>query len=540
MSGRIAFAAILVAARALAADWPTYAGGPHRLFFNPHPGPITVETVSRLQVRWRFRVGGPVTASPAIATLRLPHQGRTAVAFIPAWDHNLYALRVKDGGPIWRFFMPDQPGAPYPDASSADVRRVGGQWAVFVAGGETVYAIDAVTGRELWHFTAGTGCATGLCGFDGERNEIESSPIVADGKVFFGMDVNEENGKGGFYAVDVHDGRLVWYFDLETGTTCRPLPSDNVRNFDGYHSEAELGLPAGFLASRPGCNFVRGRDGCGSVWSSAAIDARRRLLYFTSASCDSGDNTGPYEEAFVALHFDGTPAWHWRPRRSDTEDLDFGAVPNLFTIRVGGKRRDVVGAGGKDGTYYAIDRDGVNHATGVRWDDADASALPYWRTKVVPGGSIGGIIATAAVDERAHRIYFSTAPGVDADLFHPQRPTVHALDADTGAIVWENTGEPDADASFAPTTAVPGVVFVGKNVGGALRAYDARSGRKLASLPLGVTLAAAPAIVDGIVIVGSGSGSRGPDPSDPAEIEAEQPVDITAFCVAGRRGCPGP
>jgi hypothetical protein len=74
----------------------------------------------------------------------------------------------------------------------------------------------------------------------------------------------------------------------------------------------------------------------------------------------------------------------------------------------------------------------------------------------------------------------------------------------------------------------------------AVLADDARSGRKLASLPLGVTLAAAPAIVDGIVIVGSGSGSRGPDPSDPAEIEAEQPVDITAFCVAGRRGCPKP
>src|SRR5262249_41550501 len=79
----------------------------------------------------------------------------------------------------------------------------------------------------------------------------------------------------------------------------------------------------------------------------------------------------------VSLHLDGTPSWHWRPRRSDTHDLDFGAVPNLFTITVNGKRRAVVGAGGKDGTYYVIDRDGVNRATGVRWDDADPSSLPY-------------------------------------------------------------------------------------------------------------------------------------------------------------------
>ncbi|HYV57098.1 MAG TPA: PQQ-binding-like beta-propeller repeat protein [Candidatus Nitrosopolaris sp.] len=533
----VAFLTIVVAGRTAAASWPTYAGGPHRLFFNPHPGRITAGSVARLRVKWKFHAGGPVTASPSVVSLDIPGKGRTLVAFVPSWDHNLYAIRVRDGAELWRFAMADQPGAPYPNAGSPDVRKVGRRWRVFIAGGETMYAVDALTGREVWHFTAGTGCTSGLCGFTGERNEIESSAIVADGKVFFGMDVNEENGKGGFYAVDVRDGHLVWYFDLETAATCRPRTGDDIRRFDGYHSEAELGLPAGVLTTRAGCDFARVRDGCGSVWSSAAIDERRQALYFTSASCDSGDNSGVYEEAIVSLHLDGTPSWHWRPRRSDTHDLDFGSVPNLFTITVNGKRRAVVGAGGKDGTYYVIDRDGVNRATGVRWNDADPSSLPYWRTQVVPGGDIGGIIATAAVDERARRVYFSTAPGNDADLFNPQRPTVHALDADTGAIVWQNTAEPDADASFAPTSAIPGAVFVGKNVGGALRAYDAATGAQLATFPVGVTVASAPAVVGGTVIVGSGSGSRGPDPTDPGQIEAVTPVDVTAFCVAGTQGC---
>ncbi len=114
---------------------------------------------------------------------------------------------------------------------------------------------------------------------------------------------------------------------------------------------------------------------------------------------------------------------------------------------------------------------------------------------------------------------------------------MHALDADTGAIVWQNTTEPNADASFAPTSAIPGVVFAGKDVGGALRAYDAATGAELASFPVGATLASAPAVLHGLVIVGSGSGARGPDPTDPAEIEATLPVDITAFCAAGTRGC---
>jgi outer membrane protein assembly factor BamB len=500
--------------------------------------------VGDLQVKWRFHVGGPVTASPSLVTLDVPGEGRTQLAFVPSWDHNLYALRTRDGSELWHFAMTDQPGSVYPNAASVDVRRIDGAERVFVAGGETVYAVDALSGREVWHFDAGTGCGVppGDCGFGGsapETNEVESSPIVAGDAVVFGMDINENgiDGKGGFYGIDVHDGHLLWYFDVETGATCHTLSGDDVRRFDGYHSESDLGLPTGFLASRPGCGFDRRGDGCGGVWSSASVDARRGLLFFASSACGESGNALPYEEAIVALHFDGSPAWHWKPRPIDPNDLDFGATPNLFSIRVGHHRQDVVGVGGKDGTYYVFDRTGVNGVTGIRWDSPDPSGLPYWRTNVVPGGNAGGIIGTAAVDQAARRIYFSTAPGSDDDLFNPQRPTVHALDADTGAIVWQNTTEPNADASFAPTSVIPGVVFAGKDVGGALRAYDAATGAELASFPVGATLASAPAVLHGIVIVGSGSGARGSDPTDPAAIEATLPVDITAFCVAGTRGC---
>ena len=171
---------------ASAGIWPTYAGGPHRLFFNPHPGAVTRRSVGNLQVMWKFHVGGPVTASPSIVTLNVPGEGHTQLAFLPSWDHNLYALRTHDGSALWHFTMPDQPGSAYPNAGSADVRTVDGAARVFVAGGETLYAVDAVTGREIWHFDAGTGCGASLgdCGFGGpapETNEIESSPIVAGG-----------------------------------------------------------------------------------------------------------------------------------------------------------------------------------------------------------------------------------------------------------------------------------------------------------------------------------------------------------------------
>jgi len=300
----------------------------------------------------------------------------------------------------------------------------------------------------------------------------------------------------------------------------------------------------GFLASRSGCAFDRTPTGCGNVWSSAAIDTQRRFLFFASSNCDTDEDPAtlkppppmpPFDEALVALHFDGTPAWRWRPREVDNQNLAFGAVPNLFQIERDGTRRDVIGVGNKDGTYYVLDREGVNVLTGVRWDDANPAALPYWATRVVPGGDPGGIIATAAVDMQAGRIYVSTAPG-SVDPFTPQQPTVHALDTNTGAILWQNTQEAPADASFAPTSATPEVVFVGSIVDGALRAYDAVTGVKLASVRLGFAVASAPAIVDGIVVVGAGVGDRSM-PGSPGDLASRTPQNITALCIPGTRYC---
>ena len=404
-------------------------------------------------------------------------------------------MRLADGSQLWSFQGAAQPGSAYPGAGSAHVEDVDGTDRVFIAYGETMYALDAATGVELWHFTAGTGCRDelgappGLCGFQGERNQIESTPAIVDETLVFGMDVNDrETGKGGIFGVDVHSGSLRWFFDLESGDTCRPDPGDAVTHYDGYHDAEELGLPADFFATRAGCDSDRTPTGCGNVWSSPAVDAARGLLFTVSSNCDTDEDPGtnkpgpvmpPFDEAIFALDFDGNAVWRWRPREIDNDDLAFGAVPNLFTIEAEGESIDVLGVGGKDGVYYVLDRDGVNERSGVAWNDADPSQLPYWRTRLVPGGDIGGAIASAAADEQRRRIFFSTAPGLD--VFTPQRPTMHALDMDSGAIVWDNggVGGIDNDASYAPTSAIPGVAFTGSVFAPQLRGWDADTGALL-------------------------------------------------------------
>ncbi len=366
----------------LAAEWPMYGGGLERLFFNPNETKITKHTVAQLVPRWRFLTGGVVMASPIVAAVDRQGEPGLKTVFVSSWDRHFYALRANDGSMVWSFAFKTQPGSAYQQSSTAAVADIDGHRRVFVGSGETMYCLDAATGDEIWELDVGTGCTT--CDRETERNEIASSPAVFEGVVYFGMDVNElPTGKGGFFAVDARTGVLRWYFDLETAATCRPNAGDAVRRFDGFHSATSLGLPEDFFATRTGCNFDRTPDGCGNVWASPSIDVNRRLLYASSGNCDrTVGSTGAspaFNEAIFALALDGTPAWAWRPRALDPNDVDFGTPPNLFTAEIGGAVRDVVGAGGKDGTYYLLDRSGVNALTG--------KTEPYWIRNVVPGGS---------------------------------------------------------------------------------------------------------------------------------------------------------
>jgi outer membrane protein assembly factor BamB len=83
-----------------------------------------------------------------------------------------------------------------------------------------------------------------------------------------------------------------------------------------------------------------------------------------------------------------------------------------------------------------------------------------------------GIIATAAVDQQREMVYFSSPY---QSLATPQRPNVHALALNTGQVIWQR----DLPlGSFAPTSAIPGVVFTG-DVLTKIHAWDADTGEEI-------------------------------------------------------------
>jgi outer membrane protein assembly factor BamB len=110
--------------------------------------------------------------------------------------------------------------------------------------------------------------------------------------------------------------------------------------------------------------------------------------------------------------------------------------------------------------------------------------------------------------------------------------------------VWQNaeTSGLAGDASFAPTSAVSSLVFVGSAVAPHLRIYDAASGDLVWNEVIGdpTTLggvASGAVVVDGTLLVGTGVGVRSPNPSSPSDIASRSPSSLVALCVPAAPDC---
>jgi polyvinyl alcohol dehydrogenase (cytochrome) len=241
----------------------------------------------------------------------------------------------------------------------------------------------------------------------------------------------------------------------------------------------------------------------GSVWSSAAIDGRRRLAYIGTGQAYAKPSS-PRNDALLALRLrDGRIAWKRQFTRDDVYtffggccDYDIGASPNLFQIG----RRAVVGVGDKAGRYAVLDRD---------------TGRTVWRRRLCRGSHLGGVMTTAAV---AHGLiwvacnrFAAAALSPFPDLEHAgNRTDVFALRAATGSTRWRRRVK---GVTLGALTEAGGAVFV-PNTSGQLRAWSATSGRLLWTRRAGGPLGGGATVAGGRLLVGYGDFAGPVQPPD--------------------------
>lgn len=460
-------------------DWPMYG---HDLghSFAADPGCATISplNVSTLLPRWFVDTKSPVTASPSVVA---------GTVYAGTYGGTFYAVDAASGKVRWTFEVTDTNRSDFGKiVSSAAVAEVHGTRVVVFGGASTLYVLDAADGALLTSECLDPRPDPAVqCKGSEDAIEIEASPAIVfmpggEARIVAGMDLHDDRDVGRSGVVQLRIDRSgsewdlvpLWKFDPETLETYTVDP-----------------LHAGGTGT-----------GCGSVWSSPSVDLDEGLIFFGIGNCDviPDPPTIARGEAVVAISLtDGTLVWRYAPRPADNDlDLDFGASAQLLP---GG----LMGEGGKDGKYYAFAR-----------RPGTASPQPVWTSHVASGSDIGGIIGSTSVGLVKGRPAIFAASAIPIStrdqrgsfqdiLANPRHAlALHAIDAETGAVLWD---APTPLPSYAATSYANGVVFHPSTFGFSVTAFHADLGLPLWAMPVVAAPSSAAAIVGSSIYVGSGT-----------------------------------
>ena len=259
-----------------------------------------------------------------------------------AWSR-VYALNAVTGEEIW-FYDPKVPGA-WARKACCDVVNRGVavyKGRVYVASLDgRLIALDAATGRELWQVNTL---------IDRERDyTITGAPRVANGKVFIGNGGAEYGVRGYVTAYDADSGKQIWRFYT--------VPGDPSLPFE--HPEMEMAAE-----TWKGGEWWK-IGGGGTVWNSIVYDPDFNQLYlgvgngspWTRVIRSPGGGDNLFLSSIVAVDAD-TGAMKWYYQTTPGDNWDYTAVQDmvLADMNVDGADRKVLLQAPKNGFFYVLDR----------------------------------------------------------------------------------------------------------------------------------------------------------------------------------------
>lgn len=419
-----------------------------------------------------------------------------------------------------------------------------------------VYALDATTGQEFWHYKHKMGPVTTFCCgpnnrgvavygdkvymgtldaklvaleaktgklvweteiADPEKGYSETmAPVVIDGKVLIGTNGGEYGIRGFVKAYDAANGKELWTFNTIPEKGHEGVWAKN--DATGRDMLRDIAKEKKQLADKGG-DFYKTLGG--GVWMTPAVDTKTRTVYFVVGNPSPdlygdirpGDNL--YTDSIVAVDLDkGTYKAHFQYIAHDVWDLD-AVSPPILTQAKGkdGKMMDVVIHGGKTGHVYVHDRKDLSL---VRFSEAMVPQENMWvlptqeGARMLPGANGGVEWNPMAVNPKLGMAYA-------ANLHQPMTYHVEAADYPGGklwlggafkvipsekqwgrlAAVNLNTGK----VAWKADTAQPlmgGVLATGGDLvftgegNGSFNAYDAKTGKKVWSFQCGAGVNAPP------------------------------------------------
>jgi alcohol dehydrogenase (cytochrome c) len=411
-----------------------------------------------------------------------------------------------------------------------------------------VFAIDARTGAELWHYRRHLPAKLTYC-----CGPVNRGLAVGGGLLFLAtLDAH-------LVAMDAQTGRVRW--DTEIGrvddnlsATSPPLVVDDkvVVGIAGgdYESRGFIDAYQASTGKRLWRFYTVDRGRGGATWLNGSYDRDLRLIYWGTGNPNPdydgdarpGDNL--YTDCVVALDADtGKLRWHYQFTPHDVWDYDGVNEMVLVDLHIGS---DVVKGlihADRNGHIYALDRSNgkflyAKPFVRVTWAKGfdngrpviDPQAIPTVKGVTVCPGAAGGkewnamsyspqtrMVYVPAIENcavfsnygiEAKRLGLPEGPSGFSYLPNQAYGKLMALQVDSGDIAWQvKTRTPMGGGTLATAG---GLIFAG-DAEGNFAAYEAHTGNRLWSYQTGSGIRSAPIAyrVDGKDYIAVASGMAG-------------------------------
>ncbi|HEY1391985.1 MAG TPA: PQQ-dependent dehydrogenase, methanol/ethanol family [Methylibium sp.] len=314
-----------------------------------------------------------------------------------------------------------------------------------------IYAIDAATGKEYWHYKHKQGPVTTFCcgpnnrgvaimgdriymgtldakllALDAKTGKVlwaaqvadpeagyseTMAPVAVNGKILIGTNGGEYGVRGFVKAYDANDGKLLWTFYTIPDRGHEGVWAAN--DATGRDMHRDIAAEKKQLAERGG-DFYKTLGG--GVWMAPAVDKESNTVFFVVGNpspdlygaARPGDNL--YTDSIVAVDLNtGAYKWHYQYIAHDVWDLD-AVSPVILTEAKdkAGKMRKVAIHGGKTGHIYVHDR-----TTGelIRYSEAMIPQENMWvlptkdGARMLPGANGGVEWSPMAINPKLHLAY---------------------------------------------------------------------------------------------------------------------------------------
>ncbi len=496
-------------------------------------GQINTDNVRNLRPAWIFQ-------TEIVETMETTPIVVNGIMYVTTAFNHVYALDARTGKQIWHYKHDMGPITTYCcGPNNRGVAALGDKVYMGTLDAQLV-ALDAKTGKVVWK----KDIADASLGYSETM-----APTAVDGMILIGTNGGEYGIRGFVKAFDAETGEVKWTFNT--------IPEDSVgvwatHDATGRDMHRDIEAEKAALASQGDPYKTLG----GGVWQNPAVDLENRRIYFVvgnpspdlDGSLRPGDNL--YTDSLVSVNLDtGEYACHFQYVAHDVWDLDAVSPPILVDVKTeAGETVKGVLHGGKTGHVYVNKADDCSL---VRYSEAMVPQENMWvlptaeGARMLPGANGGVEWSPMAVNEAMSLTYainlhqpmtyhVESSPYPEGKLWLGGAFKVIPTEAQWGNVtaVDYNTGKirwqvkTEQPMIGGILATAGGLVFTGEG-NGLFKAFDAESGGELWRFQAGAGVNAPPAsyTVDGQQYIVVAAGGN-------TQLDFKRGNDIIAFTLA--------